>query len=117
MDWLINLFTNTDSIAHIVVLYALVIAIGISLGRFKIFGISLGVTFVLFAGILAGHIGFTGTPEVLNYVQDFGLILFVYCIGLQVGPGFFESFAKGGITANMLAMGIVGLNVVTMLAL
>ena len=117
MDWLINLFTNTDSIAHIVVLYSLVIAIGIALGRFKIFGISLGVTFVLFAGILAGHIGFTGTPEVLNYVQDFGLILFVYCIGLQVGPGFFESFAKGGITSNMLAMGIVGLNVVTMLAL
>ena len=66
MEWLINLFTNTDSVAHIVVLYALVIAIGISLGRFKIFGISLGVTFVLFAGILAGHIGFTGTPEVLN---------------------------------------------------
>ena len=117
MEWLINLFTNTDSVAHIVVLYALVIAIGIALGRFKIFGISLGVTFVLFAGILAGHIGFTGTPEVLNYVQDFGLILFVYCIGLQVGPGFFESFAKGGIRANMLAMGIVGLNIVTMLAL
>ena len=117
MDWLINLFTNTDSIAHIVVLYALVISVGIALGRFKIFGISLGVTFVLFAGILAGHIGFTGTPEVLNYVQDFGLILFVYCIGLQVGPGFFESFAKGGITQNMLAMGIVALNVITMLAL
>ena len=117
MDWLINLFTNTDSIAHIVLLYSLVIAVGIFLGRHKVFGISLGVTFVLFAGILAGHIGFTGTPEVLNYVQDFGLILFVYCIGLQVGPGFFESFAKGGITANALAMGIVGLNVVTMLAL
>ena len=117
MDWLINLFTNTDSIAHIVVLYALVISVGIALGRFKVFGISLGVTFVLFAGILAGHIGFTGTPEVLNYVQDFGLILFVYCIGLQVGPGFFESFAKGGITQNMLAMGIVALNVITMLAL
>lgn len=117
MEWLIDLFTKTDSIAHIVVLYALVISVGIALGRFKIFGISLGVTFVLFAGILAGHIGFTGTPAVLNYVQDFGLILFVYCIGLQVGPGFFESFAKGGITANLLAMGIVLLNVATMLAL
>ena len=117
MEWLINLFTNTDSIAHIVVLYSLVIATGMILGRFKIFGISLGVTFVLFAGIVAGHIGFTGTPEVLNFVQDFGLILFVYCIGLQVGPGFFESFAKGGVTANLLAMGIVLLNVVTMLAL
>lgn len=117
MDWLINLFTNSDSIAHIVILYSLVIAVGIALGRFKIFGISLGVTFVLFAGILAGHIGFTGTPAVLNYVQDFGLILFVYCIGLQVGPGFFESFAKGGIRDNMLALGIVLLNVATMLVL
>lgn len=117
MDWLFSLFTNSDSIAHIVLLYSLVIAVGIALGRFKIFGISLGVTFVLFAGILAGHIGFTGTPAVLNYVQDFGLILFVYCIGLQVGPGFFESFAKGGIRQNALAMGIVGLNVITMLAL
>ena len=105
MEWLINLFTNTDSIAHIVVLYSLVIAAGMILGRFKIFGISLGVTFVLFAGIVAGHIGFTGTSEVLNFVQDFGLILFVYCIGLQVGPGFFESFAKGGVTANLLALG------------
>ena len=117
MEWFVNLFTSTDSIAHIVVLYALVISVGISLGRFKIFGISLGVTFVLFAGILAGHFGMTGTPAVLNYVQDFGLILFVYCIGLQVGPGFFESFAKGGVTANLLAVGIVTLNVITMLAL
>ncbi|MBO4907491.1 MAG: putative transporter [Bacteroidaceae bacterium] len=117
MDWLVSLFTSTDSIAHIVVLYALVISVGIALGRFKIAGISLGVTFVLFAGILAGHIGFTGTPAVLNYVQDFGLILFVYCIGLQVGPGFFESFAKGGITLNLLAMSLVLLNVATMLVL
>ena len=80
MDWLINLFTNTDSIAHIVLLYSLVIAVGIFLGRHKVFGISLGVTFVLFAGILAGHIGFTGTPielEDRNTHEDFGLILFV----------------------------------------
>ncbi len=117
MDWLINLFTQTDSVAHIVVLYSIVIAAGIALGRIKVCGISLGVTFVLFAGIVAGHIGFTGTPQVLNYVQDFGLILFVYCIGLQVGPGFFESFAKGGITQNVLAMSIVGLNIIVMLAL
>ena len=117
MDWLINLFTNTDSIAHIVVLYSLVIAVGIALGRFKIFGISLGVTFVLFAGILAGHFGFTGTLSVLNFVQDFGLILFVYCIGLQVGPGFFESFKKGGVQLNVMALSIVLLNVLCCIGL
>ena len=92
MDWLIHLFTNTDSIAHIVLLYGLVISVGVLLGKIKVCGISLGVTFVLFAGILAGHIGFTGNLTVMNFMQDFGLILFVFCIGLQVGPGFFESF-------------------------
>lgn len=117
MDWLINLFTATDSIAHIVLVYALVISVGIGLGRIRVFGISLGVTFVLFAGILAGHLGFTGTPNVLTYVQDFGLILFVYCIGLQVGPGFFESLKEGGIKMNLLAAGIILLNVVCCVAL
>ncbi len=111
MDWLINLFTDSDSIAHIVLLYALVISIGIALGRIKIFGISLGVTFVLFAGILAGHLGLTGTTNVLTYIQDFGLILFVYCIGLQVGPGFFESLRDVGIKMNLMAVGIILLNV------
>ncbi|MBQ7683397.1 MAG: putative transporter [Bacteroidaceae bacterium] len=111
MDWLISLFTDTDSIAHIVLLYALVISVGIALGRIKIFGISLGVTFVLFAGILAGHLHFTGTTNVLTYIQDFGLILFVYCIGLQVGPGFFESLRSTGIKMNMLAVSIILLNV------
>ena len=94
MDWLSSLLTSTDSIAHIVVLYAGVISIGLALGRLKIFGISLGVTFVLFAGIVAGHFGLTGTTSTLSFVQDLGLILFVYCIGLQVGPGFFQSFKK-----------------------
>lgn len=111
MDWLINLFTDNDSIAHIVLLYALVISIGIALGRIKIGGISLGVTFVLFAGILAGHLELTGTTNILTYIQDFGLILFVYCIGLQVGPGFFESLRDAGIKMNLLAASIVLLNV------
>ncbi|MBQ6189333.1 MAG: putative transporter [Bacteroidaceae bacterium] len=111
MDWLINLFTDTDSIAHIVLLYALVISVGIALGKIKVFGISLGVTFVLFAGILAGHLHFTGTTNILTYIQDFGLILFVYCIGLQVGPGFFESLRDSGIRLNMMAVSIILLNV------
>ncbi len=111
MEWLISLFTDTDSIAHIVLVYACVISLGIALGRIKVFGISLGVTFVLFAGILAGHIGFTGTTNILTYIQDFGLILFVYCIGLQVGPGFFESLRSTGIKMNMMAVSIILLNV------
>ena len=103
MDWIINLFTNTESVAHIALLYAIVIAVGVYLGKIKIGGISLGVTFVLFAGILAGHVGFTAPKEILTFVQDFGLILFVFMIGLQVGPGFFESFKKGGVTLNLLS--------------
>ena len=114
MDWIINLFTNTESVAHIALLYAIVIAIGVYLGKIKIFGISLGVTFVLFAGILAGHVGFTGPKEILTFVQDFGLILFVFMIGLQVGPGFFESFKKGGVTLNMLSASAIFLNILVM---
>ena len=117
MDWLEQLLFDPNSIAHIVLLYTAVISIGIYLGKIKVFGISLGVTFVLFAGILAGHFGFTGTTSTLNFLQDFGLIIFVYCIGLQVGPGFFESFKKGGITLNLLACGIVALNILVMLVL
>lgn len=117
MNWLQQLLCDTDSIAHIVVLYTVVISLGFYLGKIKFFGISLGVTFVLFAGILAGHFGFTGSLSTLNFMQDFGLILFVYCIGLQVGPGFFESFKKGGITLNLLACGIVALNIIVMLTL
>ncbi len=117
MDWLQSLFASTDSIAHIVMLYALVISVGIGLGRLKIGGISLGVTFVLFAGIVAGHFGFTGTYNVLTFIQDFGLILFVYCIGLQVGPGFFESFKKGGVQMNIMALSIILLNVLCCIGL
>lgn len=97
-------------------LYALVIAVGVLLGKIKFGGIALGVTFVLFAGIIAGHFGLTAPANILTFVQDFGLILFVFMIGLQVGPGFFESFRKGGITLNMLAMSTVLLNVAVMFA-
>lgn len=114
MDWIVNLFTNTESVAHIALLYAIVIAIGVYLGKIKIGGISLGVTFVLFVGILAGHVGFTGPKEILTFVQDFGLILFVFMIGLQVGPGFFESFKKGGVTLNMLSASAILLNILVM---
>ena len=116
MDWIINLFTNSESIAHIALLYSIVIAVGILLGKIKVGGISLGVTFVLFAGIVAGHIGFTAPTNILSFIQDFGLILFVFCIGLQVGPGFFESFKKGGVTLNLLSTSLVLLNVVVMFA-
>lgn len=116
MDWLINLFTTTDSVAHIVLLYAIVIAVGVLLGKIKIGGISLGVTFVLFAGIAAGHVGFTAPTPILGFIQDFGLILFVFCIGLQVGPGFFESFRKGGVTLNLLSTACIILNILVMFA-
>ena len=116
MDWIINLFTNTESVAHISLLYAVVIAVGILLGKIKIGGISLGVTFVLFAVIVAGHIGFTAPVNILSFIQDFGLILFVFCIGLQVGPGFFESFKKGGVTLNLLSTTTVVLNIAVMFA-
>lgn len=116
MEWLINLFTATDSMAHIALLYAIVIAVGVYLGKIKIGGISLGVTFVLFAGIAAGHIGFTATPSVLSFLQEFGLILFVFMIGLQVGPGFFESFKRGGITLNALSTTVIILNIAVMFA-
>ena len=116
MNWLINLVTTTDSVAHIAMLYAIVISIGVLLGKVKVGGISLGVTFVLFAGILAGHIGFTAPTNILSFIQDFGLILFVFCIGLQVGPGFFESFKKGGVSLNLLATVTILLNIGVMFA-
>ena len=115
-QWLTNLFTTTDSVAHIALLYAVVIAVGVYLGKIKVFGISLGVTFVLFAGIVAGHIGFTAPTPILTFVQDFGLILFVFMIGMQVGPGFFESFGTQGIKLNGLAATGILLNILVMFA-
>ena len=117
MDWLQTLFTDVNSIAHIVMLYAFVIAVGVLLGKIKFFGVSLGVTFVLFTGIVCGHFGFTGNTQILNFMQDFGLILFVFCIGLQVGPSFFTSFKKGGVSMNVVAVGVVLLNVLVALGL
>ena len=116
MDWLIELFTKTDSVAHIVLLYSVVIAVGVLLGKIKVGGISLGVTFVLFAGIVAGHFGFTGPTPILTFIQDFGLILFVFMIGLQVGPGFFENFGKQGVTMNLMATLAIFLNICVMFA-
>ena len=116
MDWFINLFTATDSVAHIAMLYAMVIAIGVLLGKIKFGKVALGVTFVLFAGILAGHLGLTAPINIMTFLQDFGLILFVFMIGLQVGPGFFESFRKGGVTLNILACCTVLLNIAVMFA-
>ncbi len=106
MEWLKGLFVE-HSVIQSVILISLVSAIGLLLGRIRVWGISLGVTFVFFVGILAGHLGFTLDPMVLNYAESFGLILFVYALGLQVGPGFFSSFGKSGIKLNMLAMLVV----------
>ncbi len=116
MDWFIKLFTTQDTVAHIVLLYGIVISCGVLLGKLKVGGISLGVTFVLFCGILVGHIGFTAPTPILNFLQDFGLILFVFCIGLQVGPGFFESFKKGGVTLNLFSSVMIMLNILVMFA-
>ncbi len=110
MDWLNSLLFE-DGIAHTILIFSFVIFTGLLLGKVKIFGISLGATFVLFMGILVGHFGFSVNHEISDFIKDFGLILFIYSIGLQVGPGFFSSFKKGGITLNLLAGGIVLLGV------
>lgn len=110
MNWLSDLVFGT-SIAHSVMLLAICIAIGILLGRIKIFGISLGITFVLFVGIVMGHFGISMDHHVLHFMKEFGLILFVYSVGMQVGPGFFSSFKQGGVTLNLLATGLVLLGV------
>lgn len=118
MDWLLELFKpNNLSLPSTIILYSVVIFTGIYLGKIKIFGVSLGVTFVLFVGLLLGHFGYTTSPEVLNFLRDFGLILFIFSIGMQVGPGFFSSFKEGGIRMNLLALLGISLNVAVMLAI
>ena len=131
MDWLQKIICDPGSIAHLVVIYALVISLGVKLGKIKFGGVALGVTFVLFAGIVVGHIyshyivdpatntfiTHSGQKELIDFVKELGLILFVYCIGLQVGPGFFATFKKGGVSMNLIAVGIVALNVTVMLCL
>lgn len=108
MEWLYSLFVEHSALQAVVVL-SLISAIGLGLGKIHICGISLGVTFVFFAGIVAGHFGLSINPQMLNYAESFGLVIFVYALGLQVGPGFFSSFRKGGFTLNMLALAVVGL--------
>lgn len=111
MDWLYSLFVEHSALQAVVVL-SLISAIGLGLGKVHVGGISLGVTFVFFAGILAGHLGLSIDPQMLNYAESFGLIIFVYALGLQVGPGFFSSFRKGGVQLNLLAVGVVLLGTV-----
>lgn len=114
MDWLSNLFLG-NGIAHSILLLALIIVIGIQLGKIKICGISLGSTLILFVGIICGHFGLSMDADVVDFLRDFGLILFVYSIGMQVGPGFFSSFKKGGLRLNMLALSIILLGTITAL--
>lgn len=104
MDWLINLFSNHESVAYTAIIYAFVIATGVALGKLRFWGISFGIACVLFMGILVAHFGFTIDHHIQHFVKEFGLILFVYTIGLQVGPGFFASFQQGGLKLNSLAI-------------
>lgn len=118
MDWLVDLLMpGNESIASTLVLYSFVIAAGIYIGKLKFFGVSLGVTFVLFVGILMGHLGYVVNDNILKFVREFGLILFIFSIGLQVGPGFFSSFKKGGMRLNFFAVLIIALNVLIVLGI
>ena len=118
MDWILNLvMPGNETIASTLVLYSFVIAAGIYIGKLKICGVSLGVTFVLFVGILMGHFGYIVNDNILKFVREFGLILFIFSIGLQVGPGFFSSFKKGGMQLNFLAVLTVALNVLIVLGI
>ncbi len=116
MNWFIDLFTGTG-VAHAIFIYAIVIGLGVILGKTKVKGISLGATFVLFVGILMGHFRLGVDPEILKFVQEFGLILFIFSIGIQVGPGFFSSFKQGGVLLNGLALLLIALNITVALAI
>lgn len=106
MNWLQEAFLEPTMVQAVIII-SLVSAFGLYLGRIKIFGISLGITFVFFAGILAGHLGIVVNKDMLYFAQSFGLILFVYALGLQVGPGFFSSLKKGGVAMNMMGLGVI----------
>lgn len=116
MEWLNDLLWK-ETVAHTILIYSFVIASGVFLGKLKLFGVSLGITFVLFVGLIMGHFGLTANHEVIDFIRDFGLILFVFSIGLQVGPGFFASFKRGGLSLNLLAMSIVFLGGATALVI
>lgn len=108
MEWFNSLFIEHSAMQAVIIM-AVIIALGLGLGKFRIGGISLGMTCVFFAGILIGHLGFSIDPAMLKYAESFGLVLFVYELGLQVGPGFFSSFRQGGVLLNMLAFGVVAI--------
>ena len=116
MDWFINLFTEQTFIQAILLL-SLICSVGLALGNMRIGGVSLGATFVFFAGIMAGHFGLTVNADMLSVLQNFGLILFIYSLGVQVGPGFFSSFKKGGVKLNMLAVSVLILGTIMMLGI
>lgn len=116
MSWINELIFGTG-VAHAIFIYSVVIALGVILGKTKVKGISLGATFVLFVGILAGHLGLGVDAGILKFIQEFGLILFIFSIGLQVGPGFFSSFKEGGLVLNCLAVLTVALNIVVALTI
>ena len=116
MNWLNELFTTPDFIQAVLII-SLICGIGLGLGKVKIFGVSLGATFVFFTGILAGHLGLAVNPDMLTVLQNFGLILFIYALGLQVGPGFFASMKKGGLKMNMLATLLLVTGTIMMLIL
>lgn len=117
MDWLIKLFSDHETVAYTVLVYSFVIATGVVLGKIKVFGVSFGIACVLFMGIFVSHFGFTVNEHILHFIKDFGLILFVYTIGLQVGPGFFASFKKEGIKLNTLAIVAVLMSVLTVIVI
>lgn len=118
MEWMIDLLSpGNESLAAAVMLYSFVIFAGIYLGKIKVLGVSLGVTLVLFVGILMGHFGYSVQPDILHFLRDFGLILFIFSIGMQVGPSFFSSFKEGGVRMNMLAVGGVLMSAVIAVAI
>ena len=116
MNWLQEAFLEPTMVQAIIII-SLVSALGLYLGRIKIFGISLGITFVFFAGIFAGHLGIVVNKDMLYFAQSFGLILFVYALGLQVGPGFFSSLKKGGVAMNMMGLGVILLGLIMTVSL
>ena len=116
MEWISTTILEHSALQAVIII-SLISAIGLALGRIRVLGVSLGVTFVFFMGILAGHLGISIDSQMLNYAESFGLVLFVYALGLQVGPGFFSSFRTGGLRLNMMATGVVLVGTVMALGL
>lgn len=116
MEWLYDLFFEQTALQAVIII-SLIISTGLALGKIHVCGISLGVTFVFFTGILAGHSGLAINPQMLNYAESFGLVLFVYALGLQVGPGFFSSLRQGGCQLNLLGLGVILLGTIMAIVL